>query len=357
MYLIPYLYFSIFIFSVIVFFDILIKFKRPFSLKIILLIIAISIANITLLVSILPDFATKGFVFIFFKAILACSFLQLFSILYFPKSRWFVNILTIIFILFTLFSYFYFIIYYPNFLENYHLKTLIIVGDEGMEVPIFFKIAKRVLFLIFFITWLYFFFNIVTKFNLSNVYFDKIKTWSINFFILSLLVLISNLISIYVDYKSLMGSYFSVLIFFYILLIILYRPAFINKSAIKIKFGQHFTKENNFQISDLIFQTQFYSNMYFLNKEASMENFAIQLKVNSNELYKYIYNKYNMSFNDLLNKNRVAYFLEIIQLDKFKNLSIDALAQEAGFSSRQHLYKPFKKFHGGNPSDLIEANS
>jgi len=38
-----------------------------------------------------------------------------------------------------------------------------------------------------------------------------------------------------------------------------------------------------------------------------------------------------------------------------KNLTIDALSKEAGFSSRQQLYKPFKKFHGGNPSDLLDA--
>jgi len=31
------------------------------------------------------------------------------------------------------------------------------------------------------------------------------------------------------------------------------------------------------------------------------------------------------------------------------------LAKEVGFSSRQHLYKPFKKFHGGNPSDIVDA--
>jgi AraC-like DNA-binding protein len=62
-----------------------------------------------------------------------------------------------------------------------------------------------------------------------------------------------------------------------------------------------------------------------------------------------------MTFNDLINKNRVDYFIDIIHNPKYLNFTIDALAREAGFSSRQHLYKPFKKFHGGNPSDIVEA--
>lgn len=87
-----------------------------------------------------------------------------------------------------------------------------------------------------------------------------------------------------------------------------------------------------------------------------MQHLAKVLNVSTNDLYKFIYNKFSVSFNDLVNKNRVNYFLEIIKQPKFQNFSVDALAQEAGFTSRQHLYKPFKKFHGGNPSDLIEAN-
>lgn len=119
--------------------------------------------------------------------------------------------------------------------------------------------------------------------------------------------------------------------------------------------GEKFLIENDYIVKNVFFENEFYTKMYFLNKEASMDSFALQLNVSSNDLYKYIYNKFNMSFNDLLNKNRVAYFLEVIKTSKFKNYTIDALAQEAGFTSRQHLYKPFKKFHGGNPSDLVDA--
>jgi AraC-like DNA-binding protein len=57
----------------------------------------------------------------------------------------------------------------------------------------------------------------------------------------------------------------------------------------------------------------------------------------------------------LVNKNRVSYFLELVANRKYYTSSIDDLAKAAGFASRQHLYKPFKKFHGGSPTDLLDA--
>jgi YesN/AraC family two-component response regulator len=62
-----------------------------------------------------------------------------------------------------------------------------------------------------------------------------------------------------------------------------------------------------------------------------------------------------MTFSNLVNKNRVDYFVELVKSPKFKHYSIDALAQEAGFNSRNHLYKPFRKYHGGTPSDFINS--
>lgn len=151
MFLIPYLYFSIFILSLIVFFDILIKFKRPYFLKIILLLIVISVGNISLFVTFLPKINIPGVVFTILKAILACSFLQLFSVLYFPKTRLFINTLSLIFVFFASTSYMYFINFIPNYKENNHLKILVF-GDEGFNVPIFFKVIRLVFFVIFFIT-------------------------------------------------------------------------------------------------------------------------------------------------------------------------------------------------------------
>ena len=74
-------------------------------------------------------------------------------------------------------------------------------------------------------------------------------------------------------------------------------------------------------------------------------------------IFNHVYQTYSMSFDELVNKNRIEYFVEIIKDPKFKNYTVEALALEVGFTSRQRFYQPFKKFHGGNPSDLIDIVS
>jgi AraC-like DNA-binding protein len=57
----------------------------------------------------------------------------------------------------------------------------------------------------------------------------------------------------------------------------------------------------------------------------------------------------------LINKNRVKYFIDLIAKGKSNDENLETLSQKAGFNSRHHLLRPFKKFHGGNPSDFIKA--
>ena len=52
---------------------------------------------------------------------------------------------------------------------------------------------------------------------------------------------------------------------------------------------------------------------------------------------------------------RVSYFIELAKSEKHNHYTIDALAQLSGFTSRHHFYRPFKKFHGGVPSDFLKS--
>ena len=127
-----------------------------------------------------------------------------------------------------------------------------------------------------------------------------------------------------------------------------------NIAAKRIAFGHKFNLEQEAEIDELVFLNLFQEKKFFAKKDASLDGLASQLEVSSQQLSQFIQKKYNISFSDLVNKNRVNYFFEIVQDPAYHNYTIDALAREVGFSSRQHLNKPFKKFHGGNPSDLID---
>ena len=164
-----------------------------------------------------------------------------------------------------------------------------------------------------------------------------------------------NIVIGFVSNRELWTNSLTIFIGFYLLILVLKRPAFLNTSGKKIAFGHRFNLEQEAEIEELDFLSLFQDQRYFTNKDASLEGLANQLKVSPQNLAQFINKKYNMSFSDLVNKNRVNYFFEIVQNPDYQNFTIDALAKEVGFSSRQHLNKPFKKFHGGNPSDLIES--
>jgi YesN/AraC family two-component response regulator len=105
------------------------------------------------------------------------------------------------------------------------------------------------------------------------------------------------------------------------------------------------------------FNALFFNQMYFLDKEAKIEQFSKLMNVSKDEVNNFVQNEYGLDFDDLLNRNRVDYFIKLVKEPKYQNMTIDALAKESGFVSRNSFYKPFKKFHGGNPSDLIDFNS
>jgi len=140
-----------------------------------------------------------------------------------------------------------------------------------------------------------------------------------------------------------------------LLLTILYRPSFINKNGSKISLG-HLFNRNDFSadIKEVDFNFHFFTNLYFKNKNADIVEFSNIMGVSKEILFKYMYFTYSMSFDELVNKARIEYFVEIIKEPKYKNYTIEALAMEIGYNSRQRFYQPFKKYHGGNPSDLID---
>jgi len=348
-------YFSIALFSLIVFFDVLIKFKNSIVLKCLFLLLTISIG----LISMIYSQQLKQFVFFIaiFRGIAALSVLNLFSYLYFPKYRKWVAALSISIISF---SIFFALLNYGVLGSNVYLDSIKVEEvDSNLNLKINnFTRTIRFTFLFFIgITMIYFWYVIFTKKDFNNIYYLKVKSWTNWLVALTFVVLIANVLiqsNHHID-KYLWGDVLTIFLFYYFLLLILFRPRFLNKSALKIALGHKFNVENEKMIDEVVLLKCVEEDQYFKQKEASLEGLAALLGINAQNLSTYIYNKYNMSFNDYINKYRVNYFFEIVKDPAYKNYTIDGLAKEAGFSSRQHLSKPFKKFHGGRPSDILPS--
>jgi AraC-like DNA-binding protein len=347
------LYFSIVVLAIIAFVDVLVKFKNGKELKFFFLLLPFSIG----IVALINSFNAIEFIYFiaFFKSCLGISLLNIFSILYFPKfKKWTlffsVIMLTVVLFLALVNNNF----FSPNRFIN-QFRYISIDSKLNIEITPAVRLIRLSFLFVVASHLFYFWYVIYSRLNLNNLYFAKIKTWTTLLFILSITVIVSNLLINFASDRPFWTNSLTIFIAYYLLLLILKRPSFLNTSAKKIAFGHKFNIEEEVEINELDFLNLFQDQKYFTKKDATLEGLANLLKVSSPNLSQFITKKYAMSFSDLVNKNRVNYFFEIVQDPAYHNFTIDALAREVGFSSRQHLNKPFKKFHGGNPSDLVEA--
>ena len=353
--LISNLYFSVAAIAIIVAVDVLIKFKRPLLLKFHLILILISIAASSLIYS----YSATQFIFYLalIKSFTAASFLNIFTLLYFKKFTLWVNIFSFVMIGTAIATLWYNYHYYNIGDFKINPKLIGIESHQNSSLPFYFVPIRFFFFFCFIFTLGYFWYVILYKLTFKNIYFDKIKRWTRAFLYLSILILLANMPIDFLSKNVIISHATSIFLYLYLILMIFYRPVFLNRSSLKLSFGEKFNKEDEKKVNELEFINIFYTQQYFTNSEASIENLSKKLEVHANDLYRFIYNKYSMSFNDLVNKNRIDYFIDLVHDKRFSNYTIDALAKEVGFSSRQHLYKPFKKFHGGSPSNFIDAVS
>jgi AraC-like DNA-binding protein len=348
------LYFSIFVFSLIVFVDLLIKFKRPIIIKVLLGLVTLSSGFLSLLQTVTIDITWFFFASSFLKGVISFSIIYLFAILYLPSFKKWANLALFFYVVYEL-VLLHFLYNTTNSFTITKIEPFLMVIITKFQLPLYLNIYRIAITIFILFIVLYLCYIILFKHSYQNIYFDKIKIWAKTLVIYWIAITVIFLFLHLFDLPDFIFYLLSFLTFIILQLFVFYRPAFLNRSALKISFGKSFNKEENYAISELEFINEFYTKMYFVNQDASLENLATLLNISSNELYKFIYYKYSMTFNDLINKNRVDYFIDIIHNAKYLNYTIDALAKEAGFSSRQHLYKPFKKFHGGNPSDIMDA--
>lgn len=349
--------FAVFVLSVIVFFDVLIQLKRPLLLKTYFLILVSSIGVFSFLMYL--DYISLYVLLCFpiLKFLVWASMSLILSHLYVAKNKKWIYLslaATLLMLIFSLYNVYIYSLGQDFSKDAYEQNAVAIFTQKfSFKVNLIPRIAIVTIFTYINMRLIYLIFN---KSDASNIYYDKIKNWTRAFMILEFVsvTVFGIMNSLLVSYSF--GSVMLILMAVLMLLIVLYRPRFINTQSLKLSLSHNFRRNDSFLLTDSNFYTPFFTRHYYLQEDATLEQFCIQNEISSNEqLQDQILKKYNMTFSNLVNKNRVEYFIELVRSPKYNQYSIDALAKEAGFNSRHHLYKPFKKFHGGTPSDFISS--
>lgn len=203
------------------------------------------------------------------------------------------------------------------------------------------------------------FFNIqkiYQRTNNANHYQLKIKKWALFLLLLFLIMFLSGTIPMILYFSDVPINFIDTrriraIFRFVLILFILFRPKFIDEAG--LAFGLDHIKNPVGQISLQNFEFLFYGNQYFLQSDANLENFALRLNHTKSEVSDFIKKQTSDSFTELVNKNRINYFKEMLKSKQHESFTIEALSEMSGFNNRQSMYNAFKKYEGCSPSEYI----
>jgi AraC-like DNA-binding protein len=98
-------------------------------------------------------------------------------------------------------------------------------------------------------------------------------------------------------------------------------------------------------------------NAPFIQTEFSLSQMSFDLKIPERFLSNYFNKTLVISFSEWRKNLRIDYVCSIIEAGESKNLTIEAIATNAGFASRSKFIDAFKKRKGVTPSAFIKSLS
>ncbi|MBE9490148.1 MAG: helix-turn-helix domain-containing protein [Bacteroidetes bacterium] len=94
---------------------------------------------------------------------------------------------------------------------------------------------------------------------------------------------------------------------------------------------------------------------FYLDNEVTLLKMSKMANTNSSYLSKIINEDYYKSFANFINEHRISYTLKKLELiPEYRKLTIDHIAENAGFSSSNAFYRAFKKNTGLTPAYYIK---
>ena len=344
-----YFFAAIILLSLIILIDLFVQFKRPLLLKTMLILVTFSIGWNSFAVIYCSHYGYNRWIVEIPRVLYATSGLNFFAAIYLHRVKHWV----ILFTSMVLFLQFFFLIYFSCIHPiDPHINISEVAGFGNLKKALNLFVISSILIII-----LNLYIKILKKYAKDNIYFKKVRRWSLYVVIIITLIMFFNIISTFNKHLELLTLLIKGAAYLMTLLFIQYRPSFINATNLQVSLGETFNFNGITKTSASEFLQHFQVELYFLNNNANIEEMADRIGTNAVLLQEHIKEKYEMNFIELVNKYRIDYFVSLVNTGQYANLTMDALAEKSGFNSRHNLYKSFKKFHGGSPSDLVKATA
>lgn len=175
--------------------------------------------------------------------------------------------------------------------------------------------------------------------------------------ILLLILLLAIVFTVYLQYEDDGGDHFIVIfvgaIAFMSSFFVLSESRFFENSWIADKYETLPSDSLSFQDIEAYVS----EHDYFLNQNSSLKDLSEKLEISPNSLSRSINMETGFNFNDYLNQKRVNSAKERLRDSSFSNLTIEAIGNLVGFSSKSAFYSAFKKHTGHSPSAFLKQKS
>ena len=123
---------------------------------------------------------------------------------------------------------------------------------------------------------------------------------------------------------------------------------------LKSNFPKKQKEATSIQDIEQIIQT-YLLNSPFIQKEFSLSQMSFDLKIPERFLSNYFNKELKITFSDWRKNLRIDYVCRLIEAGESKNLTIEAIATNAGFASRSKFIDAFKERKGVTPSAFIKS--
>lgn len=295
--------------------------------------------------------STIGFFFHLFGVFgIILTLINIFNYLYKYKINWsYIYILLVLFIVCLVFLSFRF--YLNHTVLDSDIAPFVTNNNKSLS---YFKLVLQ---FIATITIFYFSFQCLKKTDKEFYYHRVLRKWIylflvfiILFSLITIVVLIEDLyrLSIYNIYNYDFGLIAQEFLY----LFVLFRPKYLDSEEIKYSISDIMNMSNKKGLKQIV-NYKFFLEKYYLSPNASLTDFAILIDVDKDVLNDYFKIELNKNFIELVNNSRLDHFIALINQDKHKEFTIEALSMQCGFGTRQSLYQTFKKVKGCSPTDYI----
>jgi AraC-like DNA-binding protein len=331
--------------SLITIMEVIVNFKRPSSLNIILLVILFCIIVHTAGITFYFNYLSYRRLIVIPSAIFMIASLFFVSLLFKNKMSKYLLVFGVIIFVFQSINVLVYLFISPV------SKSLLVsdIPPAGSEQSLF-----RICVLIYILfTNIKLLSTIIQKHKSRNIYFKELLLPATFIIVVVGFICLINILKTVSIIQDPIFQLLYLLSYFFYLLIILFRPKMMNQTDFKFSLIGIFKKLTAQVVPFNIFIEVFFTEKYFLNSLATLEDLSQKTNVSPDTLNEFLILNYGIGYTDLVNKHRVDYFIALIKKGEFIQYTIEALAIQSGFGSRQSLQKAFKKFHGGTPSDFI----